>query len=1527
MSLTSWFLVSSGGTRHRLPREMIFVGRDDCELMLQSRSVDKQHAVINYEASSDEHKVKDLGSLNGTFVNDVRIQEQMYITLKIDDKLRFGYDTNLFTVVRGELHVPEEALKHEKFTSQLQLSKQPSSGESSKSIKSPGAKPSGSKPAEAACESVTKSADPHKVDDKIAGDMAAVHRGTPLYGQPSWWGDGDADDENSFKQESKTSGKKQESCAADSKEPKKSDKVKEEGLEPSYFEIPTKETPVAESTVQEVPTKDTAGVADTLASAQGHASFTIEFDDTSPGKVTIRDHVSKFTPDHRPRPRRSPQQAGRELTSLQAAIMASETKVADWLAQNDPPRVRRESTEEDSKSIKSDVPVHLKRLKGSKHEDGTQSDSENGAGLRFGSRRQALEERLRAAQGGRAAQVGPEGKATEGPATASRTAFMIEFFDEGNPRKRRSYSFSQTAPLVGGTAGEGPCPTPPSRPKVPPAASSAIDGTKGLPASLVSAAPTAARLLLKQRSEDPGLVRGSAGVGQQFSPTDDSQRLPRSGTKENDDDQSDKGTYTIELENHNPEEEEARRMIDKVFGVEESLDPSRKAHSGPQQDGLKDWQTSVKGDISKSDYLSSEILPEVSVAIGGPRWVSQWASLAANHTRTDPEGSGADSPAFVHQEKEADASESGISIKSVTSTSSQGERKRRTLPQLPTEDKPPENLRVKSGKGSAVTGLRSEIGEKQDTEPQEKESQSDPKGRGTRAGSRGVCGSFPSTEVDVTITSKQAPQQEARLGISKPPVRPVGSGEKRTEERRRRTEDRATQGKSTDGMEKSGKPLVRQGSFTIEKPSANVPIELIPRINKQAAGPPLPRDRSDSVGSMDTATLLKDTEAVMAFLEAKLRNENKLDAGNQPPKPRAGSISPESDVDTASTVSQAAGESDRKAAQKRRTLSSLHKEKGPAVTRERLEKKAKARPSDSRMDPRRAIQVASRARQPSLDLTDDDQTSSLPHSTISDVLSSDQETYSGRSHGRGAFTSTDELLHSKLEAGKASKTAQAPSPANNTSAASGKPATLPRPRPTRASLLRRARLGDTSDTDLADADRVSVASEVSTTSSTSRPPSGRKAPSRIDMLAQPRRTRLGSMSARSDSEATMSRAATTSRAAAAAETALRLGLRTTSIVDGKVAPRVRANSVSKLPDAKSKVTYSVHGSPSASSRWRRLPPEYASTSEDEFGSNRNSPKHGRLRPGTTLRTARLSGSAPATPGPVGGVMKQRMRDQEDYIRDWTAHSEEIARISQDLAKDLAILAREIHDVAGEIDSVSSSGTAPSTTVSTAATTPGSAIDTREELVDRVFDESLNFRKIPPVVQTKAPEINGRPVELRPRAPGSQDPQAALRRRTWNRDEAVLDSLLLTSVSQLSAKIRQSVDKTAGKIRILFKDKDRNWEEIESKLRAESDMPLLKTSNKEISSILLELKRVEKQLQVINIMVDPDGTLDALTSLGLTSPTLPQPKTSPGIQGPQGPLPGNGTSRAPPASAESEQDFTLRFGRLHPSGEESPLSHK
>ncbi|XP_010172054.1 cep170-like protein, partial [Antrostomus carolinensis] len=222
------------------------------------------------------------------------------------------------------------------------------------------------------------------------------------------------------------------------------------------------------------------------------------------------------------------------------------------------------------------------------------------------------------------------------------------------------------------------------------------------------------------------------------------------------------------------------------------------------------------------------------------------------------------------------------------------------------------------------------------------------------------------------------------------------------------------------------------------------------------------------------------------------------------------------------------------------------------------------------------------------------------------------------------------------------------------------------------------------------------------------------------------------------------------------------------------------------------------------------------------------------------------------------------------------------------------------------------------------------------LVDRVFDESLNFRKIPPLVHAKPPEGNGRPNDARPQLTDALDPPTITRRRTWSRDEVMGDSLLLSSVFQFSRKIRQSIDKTAGKIRILFKDKDRNWEEIENKLRAESEVPIVKTSSMEISSILQELKRVEKQLQAINAMIDPDGTLDALSNLGFTSPVLPaqpKPKSSPVSQSTRPQIQPNCQPEAralrPAAvpvaaefeNAESESSFSIHFNRFNPDGEE------
>ncbi|XP_075845363.1 centrosomal protein of 170 kDa isoform X22 [Microtus pennsylvanicus] len=1436
MSLTSWFLVSSGGTRHRLPREMIFVGRDDCELMLQSRSVDKQHAVINYDASADEHLVKDLGSLNGTFVNDVRIPEQTYITLKLEDKLRFGYDTNLFTVVRGEMRVPEEALKHEKFTIQLQLSQKSSESELSKSAS---AKGTDSK-VDATAEVQHRATETLKSEEKSV-DVSAMPRGTPLYGQPSWWGDDEVDEQRVFKSNGKPEEKSHEAgtsgCSIDAKQVEEpSAAANEESLfpfcrEPSYFEIPTKDfqqpSQIAESTIHEIPTKDTSS---SHTAAAGHASFTIEFDDSTPGKVTIRDHVTKFTSDQRHKSKKA-SPGTQDLPGIQTGMMAPENKVADWLAQNNPPQMVWERAEEDSKSIKSDVPVYLKRLKGNKHDDGTQSDSENAGAHRRCSRRATLEEHLR---------------------------------------------------------------------------------------------------------------------------------------------------------RHHSEQKK------KVQSTEKHQDQT------------------VEGVASS----------------GSKRWVSQWASLAANHTRHDPEERLMELSATV--ENETDASEVGVSLRSTSSAASlasQGERKRRTLPQLPNEEKPLESSRAK------VLTQRSEIGEKQDTELQEKESaaqvpqhEKHDADRSLSQMNRAVNGEIPKTGGDnkallhsasssskeksetdketslvkqtlAKIQQQQEQKEQAqwtpaklssksasghidkyREESSKQESQPVerisghstSKGERvmQNESKRRKAEEIPKSQTSKGDKKESSKSLVRQGSFTIEKPSSNIPIELIPHINKQSSSAPTSlalasasrlRERSDSLdtdSSMDTTLILKDTEAVMAFLEAKLREDNnKTDEGPDTPSyNRDNSISPESDVDTASTISLVTGETERKSTQKRKSFTSLYKDRcstsSPSKdatksgTREKIEKKAKSRSTDigARADGRKFVQSSGRIRQPSVDLTDDDQTSSVPHSAISDIMSSDQETYSCKPHGRTPFTSADEHnIHSKLEGGKGTKSKTSPV----ASGSSSKSTTLPRPRPTRTSLLRRARLGEASDSELADADKASVASEVSTTSSTSKPPTGRRTISRIDLLAQPRRTRLGSLSARSDSEATISRSSASSRTA---EAIIRSGARL--VPSDKFSPRTRANSISRLSDSKVKSVTSTHGSPSVNSRWRRFPTDYASTSEDEFGSNRNSPKHTRLRTSPALKTTRMQSTGSAMP--ASSSFKHRIKEQEDYIRDWTAHREEIARISQDLA----LIAREINDVAGEIDSVTSSGTAPSTTVSTAATTPGSAIDTREEvgdlhgemhkLVDRVFDESLNFRKIPPLVHSKTPEgNNGRSGDSRSQPAEPPDHLTITRRRTWSRDEVMGDNLLLSSVFQFSRKIRQSIDKTAGKIRILFKDKDRNWDDIESKLRAEGEVPIVKTSSMEISSILQELKRVEKQLQVINAMIDPDGTLEALNNMGFPNAILPSPpkqKSSPvnnhSSPGQTPALCGPDTRALHPAAAaastefenaESEADFSIHFNRFNPDGEEEDVT--
>ncbi len=78
---------SAMGTRYPLREKPIVVGRgDDCEVRITDNSVSRRHARIEHAA--DGYVVSDLGSTNGTFVNDRQLDDP--VVLHDGDYLRVG---------------------------------------------------------------------------------------------------------------------------------------------------------------------------------------------------------------------------------------------------------------------------------------------------------------------------------------------------------------------------------------------------------------------------------------------------------------------------------------------------------------------------------------------------------------------------------------------------------------------------------------------------------------------------------------------------------------------------------------------------------------------------------------------------------------------------------------------------------------------------------------------------------------------------------------------------------------------------------------------------------------------------------------------------------------------------------------------------------------------------------------------------------------------------------------------------------------------------------------------------------------------------------------------------------------------------------------------------------------------------------------------------------------------------------------------------------------------------------------------
>nr|XP_032820053.1 centrosomal protein of 170 kDa-like isoform X2 [Petromyzon marinus] len=1829
MSETWWFLVGAGGTRHRLPRELIFAGREDCELVLHSRSVDKQHAVINYDLVHDQHMLKDLGSLNGTFVNEVPVPDQTYVSLKQSDVIRFGYDPNVYTVEKGEHKVPEEALRHEGYSSTMQRLQEErgatalEAATSDQAAQDDGQAAAGSSQApdhETAVDGGSSSSKgPHEAP-------APASRGTPLYGRPSWWGESDGEWKglgatDSSLHRDKFSGT---DGAAMQHYPSPPDGASEEeaqksgvgslymegangyaGLrrEPSYFEIPTKELQREGS---EPPTRDTDCTANAtdpgspFVSGPGHASFTIEFDENSPGKVTIRDHVpgapagsggggggggaagsvcsgspGPGQPGGRPRlsGRDSPRIAADGVVGVAAA---ADSKVADWLAQSGVPAAcaRRSARKAGDPvvSAKGEATANGKAFKGSKHEDGTQSDREDesvrgSGGGKGGSLRDALakhrleqqQARLRSRDdggggdsgggggGGGVGGASSPGPAQQGTPPAQRqgvpghgAAFTIEFFfneDDGNPRKRRSNSFSPGSapeaadggPLTALRGKVGRAERPSASPREteprgkPPATSN------GERRSREGSPHTGETRLLSEKT----FVSVSVGPRPELPRTS-----PDGDAQKNGDGGSGVGGRGGDHRGLLAEIGETSKVYGVSVNVSSSL-PHTDKDGKTKADGITaasaalgwkdgkpelEWQSGLGGTIAVypvtqltgTDPLAQQARPVGPVAPSASQYRSQWASLA-----TTPNGSwpsfppGQDRPTEptpTAPDKDADGGESCVSVRSSASdgTSSQSDRRRRALPQIPLERTHSDGIpttavgpflaRPSTGTGAveekegarvvAADGLASQDGqtvaeraacggniwEIDVTCTSVKESAS----LGLRTLSAKTTGMQRSDAGDVKGGPRQPSQSDSGFSTPKTSYHKAGDEQRDSAGSRQQSTKSDTRPESEGGLstrpfgdkplkaigllnsslqdevlgrprsasesrptrpsdvqkKSSGKALVRQGSFTKERPSSLVPIEMLPHISTVApaesqcegteARSPAPsseapkarscsRDESEAKGgaavgkdfsaghrersnggetrkrndsgntasSTDTSLLLKETEAAVAALEAKLSVSGGWEGLGSPIR----SPSPESDVDTSSTVSLVNGEGQRKAVTQR---------KASANAREKLSELRKARSVDpgakadvvlgSRRTRPGVDRVGTVARPPSADWTTDDD---RPSSSTARAASSDR---ASGSHPPPGLTSTDELMRTKLEGRRASAAATMSRGGGAVAAPPPRGGFVPtppssKPRPTRTSLMRRARLGDVSDNESGDVDRASVISDVSTTSSTGARPSPQPGPrrslSRIDLLAQPRRPRVSS--SRSDTEATVmspasGRSSLGSRIAEAGRGNL-AAARLSGAAHGTPGAMARSRTCSESRDRepRSRSSSSTHSSPSGT-RWRHRLTDYTSTSEDEFGASRGggaAPRysvrmrapgapadtrggatrggpatatlaaphhhhhHHRPTSGSSSSTSTVTSSRPhsggvgaalpprgaATGGGGGGGggaaalggrrgggaahtgagKPQAKGGDEDYLRHWTVHSEEIARISKDLAKDLAILAREIHSVTGDPDGVSSSGTAPSTTGSTAPPTPGSSIDAREEVV--------------------------------------------------------LDTLMLTSIAQLSQRIRSATDKTTSKIRYLFKDQDLPWEAIESKLSFDGEVPLLRTTSRELTSILQDLRKVEKQLQVINFIIDPDRVLESAGTLntpvtastparaacgyatqapGTTAPQLvhamlaggqPTPAGSltpmPAPRGPPLPFPGHGVPSfaaaydGPPSSVGQETGSSLGRGGGRDNGGPPP----
>ncbi|GAA6108612.1 centrosomal protein of 170 kDa protein B isoform X1 [Tachysurus ichikawai] len=1438
MSVTSWFLVSSSGTRHRLPREMIFVGREDCELMLQHEKYTSQLQVG---------------------VNPLELRK----TEQVDEKSS---------------------------AAEMSLSKQ------GKNERRPNAEP-------------------------------AVFKPTPLYGQPSWWGDVD-EDHKGESAKSSNSHNSTEKLKEDSRQEVNGQSPEHQGKtiyssrrDASYFEITANELQLraktTEQEVQVIPTKDTVNkVPPTPPVVQSHASFTIEFDDCTPGKIKIKDHVTKFSFRQRKNP-------SKESLVTPTEVLSSESKVADWLVQTDTSMMRRSSRSDDLYTTNSDLSTSRNTLKdGHQHVDGTQNDSEDPVSSHQDLSRELSQQELFTPPEREEPLVTSTPRCQTQSKIDPYQAFAINFLEDHIPRSRSQSFTNNITPAethvalkkrtekpigsvqIGESLPSSAVPNPPTQRSIVPlkgsdGSSSAgllrreksdlLGSTSNFSSRSASSKPFASvgrksRMALdfmteflkvsksnstakseKSRSKTSSIVSVVADQSSQSQPSamdqtrvlspsqqlDPSEPLVTStsisctdgktlkGSKQEEEDTlSDAGTYTIETEGHDKEVEEARNMIDQVFGVLECPEHSSLPSAASEyrsvegdreaQDSLPLRENSPSPTMGhnpgcRDPAIGPAQVGSVVLTTGETKWVSRWASLADSYsdsrpistqinmsTQMDLSGVGQINPHSMHNRtNESLGAEDGQTF-----------RARRILPQLPTRvegQMPPPSIHVDSESYLTYESVERNIDGSLQKDDQK------------------LCVTDDLDPDSLSDASKSDDGSIIELGRSTSPGKPDRTLEVNVEtsfmkdataDKLIKDQDCSTKfstatitrqhGSCKSGDSSVSPPckdasasmdnavfLIRQESFTKHRSSDDIHFMKLPHISSPESGNDT--NAFKGVCNQDTQSYLKETENALAVLEAKLH----VQKPNCAPCPKEDSLSGESDVDTSSTVSQRSSKNSGTSAPKK-----------PVILTELL--KGKRTPSQHAQENNLSGDPQSRKNRVSL--TDSNYKESTPRGSIarqwSDAVS-DQEFSSQPVHRKY----TVPLQNESSRRSSKSSVAQALI----------RTASLSAPKPTRTSMLRRARLGDASDNDGTETDRTSQNSDSNPSSIRTQES---KKLSRLDILAMPRR-RTSSFTTPSDTESSAGRTGFAHRS----EVETGFSAHKVSVPDPKTGTQRGSGTTGRQPIIRGRSSSAKYVSSTASSRRRQKGSDYASTSEDEYESKHSITKHKRSHhSGALHRTQTLEQVRP----------QSRSRDSEteghesDNYQNWTTHSAEIARLSQDLAKDLAILAQEIHNVAGDGESQS-----------TASADAVESVSANKELRQQIPETSMKNSN---VLQSSAMDRN----------PEQTIDDQGFKHQSWKQEQVALDSSMLNPVSQLSMAIRENTEQLTEKIKLLFHNKTEVWERVETMLDADDDSPPLESPNKEIMSIIRDLRGIQKRLEVINTVIEPSGNVNPVKSSAVSS---------------------------------------------------------